>query len=228
MVYNDSTMEARFTHKINHGNNVWSFSFAPAESLIWIAGQSVRLEIAGPYGPLEHRFSIASPPSSGEVTITTRLSGSDYKDSLASLQPGAIADLHGLEGGFVWQKSDLPHIFVAAGVGITPFYAIIAERIAQGKDVPALLLCSSRDEPMIYKRELEVLSRSDTELHLHFFKTRRTAAHILAFPNAHDRLIYISGPSKMVDALGTDLIAAGITPDHILRDQFTGRLNEDG
>jgi NAD(P)H-flavin reductase len=53
---------------------------------MWTAGQSIKLEVPGPYGPLEHRFSISSAPHEGIVAITTRLSGSSYKNSLAALR----------------------------------------------------------------------------------------------------------------------------------------------
>lgn len=222
-------MRLHFIGKKQESGDIWSFSFMPNTPLAWVAGQSLRLEIAGPYGPLEHRFSIASAPSSGTVTVTTRLTGSDYKESLAALQPGDAAEAHGLEGDFVWREHDAPHIFVAAGIGITPLRAIIAERMAQGLAVRATLLYSSRDEPMVYAHELKQWHRHDAELAVHFLQNQRiSTADILAQPQARERLIYISGPSKMVDALGTDLLAAGIPPAHMLRDQFTGRLSEDG
>jgi len=221
-------MQALLTQKKQHSQNVWSFSFAPTEPLVWQAGQSVRLEIPGPYGPLEHRFSIASAPSSRIVTITTRLSDSDYKKSLAHLQLGNTVDLQGLEGNFVWRKSELPHIFVAAGVGITPFHAIITERFMQGDRVNATLLYSSRDEPILYDETLRNLANTTAKLLVQFYTTRITAEQILTLPQVQDRFIYISGPSKMVGTLGADLIAAGIAPAHVLRDQFTGRLSLDG
>lgn len=221
-------MRAHFTGKKQQSGEVWSFYFAPVEPYRWQAGQSVRLEIPGPYGPLEHRFSIASAPASGEVAITTRLSDSDYKQSLANLRPDDTAMLHGLEGDFVWRGSELPHIFVAAGIGITPFHAIIAERIAQGKDVRATLLYSSRDEPVVYGETLENWSAKDTTLTLHSQRERITTANILDQPHAKNRLIYLSGPSKMAGALYADLVAAGIPPAQILQDLFTGQLPLDG
>lgn len=221
-------MKARFTGKKQQSDDVWSFRFAPVEAFAWQAGQSVRLEIAGPYGPLEHRFSIASPPSSREVVITTRLSDSDYKESLANMPLGSEVDLQGLEGSFVWRDAELPHIFVAAGIGITPFHAIIAERIAQNLDVPATLLYSSRDEPVVYGEQIEQWYKNSPALRRALQKDRITATQVLALPQAHGRLIYISGPSKMVGALYADLVAAGITPAQVLQDHFTGRVNEDG
>lgn len=221
------TMQARFTTKKQLNNNVWSFNFAPDATFAWQAGQSLRLEIAGPYGPLEHRFSIASPPSSGIVTVTTRLSDSDYKESLAELQPDATVQLQGLEGNFIWHNHPLPHIFVAAGIGITPFHAIIAERRMHREPTPATLLYSSRDEPAVYAEQLQSWA-DGAELTMQLQKTRITAQQILELPHASQRLIYISGPSKMVGTLYADLIAAGIAPANILQDHFTGRLNEDG
>ena len=222
-------MRLHFTGKAQVSGDIWSFSFQPEDGFTWIAGQSLRVEIAGPYGPLEHRFSISSPPSSGLVTITTRLSDSDYKESLANIRPGDTAQGYGLEGDFIWRNTTQPHIFVAAGIGVTPLRAMLAERILQQQPLAATLLYATREQPVPFSNDLASWQTADPQFDVHIFTdTRITTTDILALPACRERLIYVSGPSKMVDAFSTDLLAAGIPPAHILRDQFTGRLPLDG
>lgn len=208
--------------------DVWSFTFLPLEEVHWRAGQSLRLEVPGPYGPLEHRFSIASPDGQA-ITITTRLSGSDYKNSLAAMQPGDETNAYGLEGDFTWWESPIPHILVAGGIGITPFRAMLAERATQKRPLGATLLYSHRaTEQPLFKPFFDELQTAAPEFQTHYIARRLTPADILPHIATHaNRLIYISGPSRMVESLYAELLAAGVDPTNILRDQFTGHLPAD-
>ena len=221
-------MKLIFKHKRPEGNDIWSFAFTPIEPFSWEAGQSIRVEVAGPYGSLEHRFSVSSAPSSGEVAITTRLNENDYKTSLAALRPGDEADAYGLEGDFTWRRSDLPHILVAAGIGITPYHAMLAERAQQSHPLAATLIYGSSDNPPVFKDYLDAWARKYTEFGVNYISGRVDVVDILAEQNAMHRTIYVSGPSKMVDTICADLIAAGVDPVRILTDQFTGRLPTNG
>lgn len=220
-------MQVQFIKKHQEAPDVWSFIFASRGQFTWIAGQSLRLEIPGAYGPIEHRFSIASAPSTGEIMVATRLSDSDYKESLAALRPGDIAQAYAIEGDFTWREHAKPHIFVAAGIGITPIHAMLAERVAQKQPLTATLLYSSHDQA-IFGWQLQDWQASHPEFSVRHQNERVNMRTVLALPHAKNRLIYISGPSKMADTLGADLSAAGVPTPHILRDQFTGRLPLDG
>jgi ferredoxin-NADP reductase len=221
-------MDLIFREKHHETGNIWTFAFEPQEPLSWIAGQSIRLEIPGPYGQIEHRFSISSAPTTRHIAITTRLSGSDYKDSLDALKPGDAVQGFYIKGDVVWHEKTLPHILIAAGIGVVPFNAMLADRLSRGRDIPATLLCSSRDEPVLFKNGLEQIAKQHPEFLALFFTERITPKQILEQPDVQNRTIYVSGPSKMVSALSADLIAAGIPPAHIIQDLFTGRLSEDG
>lgn len=221
-------MKLTFTAKHQETPGIWSFIFLPSEPLAWIAGQSLRLEVPGPYGPLEHRFTIASAPSSGHIMVTTRLSDSDYKESLAALQPGTPVNAYAVEGDFIWHDHKQPPVFVAAGIGITPVHAIVTERASRGQRLDAHVIYGSTHNPPLFYTTFAALAAQHAGLTLQLHPRRITATDVLTVPQAAARLIYISGPSKMVDTLRADLIAAGIPAPHIVRDQFTGHLPLDG
>lgn len=221
-------MELIFREKHQQTDDIWTFTFEPREPVSWLAGQSLRLEIPGPYGQIEHRFSISSMPSTYHIAVTTRLSGSDYKDSLASLQPGNTVFGYEIRGDTIWHDTETPHIYVAAGVGVVPFHAIIGEQSARGLTTPTTLLYSSREQPALFEYDLKKWRTAIPGLDVRFYRERVTARQILNLPGARERRIYISGPSKMVSALSTDLVAAGISPAQITQDLFTGRLSLDG
>jgi ferredoxin-NADP reductase len=200
--------------------NAVSFIFEPLKPLTWQAGQSIKIEVPGPYGPLEHRFSIASAPYEKNVMITTRLSGSPYKNSLAALKPGDIVDAYGLEGDFVWQEGTAPHIFLAAGIGITAFRSMLMQRAHEQKPLTATLLYGSSQE-FVFKEDLNNLARRHPEYTVHYYQRRLEVNDI---PQT-DGLLYLSGPSAFVDEMSTELLRRGIAEQQLMRDWFTGRLS---
>jgi ferredoxin-NADP reductase len=208
-------MQLRFVGKKALGADIVSFNFKPTEPLTWIAGQSIKLELDGPYGPIEHRFTIAAPPYAGVVTVTTRLSGSDYKNTLTALRPGDVVRGYGVEGDFVWRESSVPHVFVAAGIGITPFYAMLAERAHEGKPLTAHVIYASTNE-FVYKDELE-----QWLIPTYIANHRLTVEDI---PQTKG-LVYLSGPSAMVDELNQALLVRGTPESRIVRDWFTGNIH---
>jgi ferredoxin-NADP reductase len=223
-------MELIFQQKIQESATVYSFIFAPVTPFRWIAGQSLRLEVPTLYGPEDHRFTIASPPYTGEIVITTRLSQSMYKQSLANLQPGDTMRAYGLEGSFIWKDTPRPRLFVAAGVGITPFYSMLAERLQASQPIPTTLLYSSPDDPALYATHLQQWQQAHPEFKLQLFGQRLSSDHVAEnTPRLTQSEVYISGPTRMVDMLSKSLLEDHSLPEAQLhRDWFTGQLSPEG
>lgn len=202
--------------------DAYSFTFRPVTTLEWTAGQSIKLEVPGSYGPLEHRFTIASAPYEKFVTITTRLSGSDYKNSLAALKPGSEVDAYSVDGDFIWRQSPASHIFVAAGIGITPFHSILKQRAHEQLPLTATLIYGSSQADMVYKNELDNWAKQYSSV----FTIKYIAGrHLIASDIPKTKgLVYLSGPSIVVDELSTELIKNGLSDMQLVRDWFTGRL----
>jgi ferredoxin-NADP reductase len=229
--YTQEHMELIFQRKIQESATIYSFIFVPTAPLTWIAGQSLRLEMPTLYGPEDHRFTIASAPSTGEVVIATRLSQSMYKQSLASLRPGDTVQAYGLEGSFVWEDTPRPRLFIAAGVGITPFYSILAERLQASQPIPATLLYSSPDDPILYAAHLQQWQQTRPEFTLQLFAGQRLNGDniIQTAPNLTQSEVYISGPTRMVDILSKSLLEDYHLPEvQLHRDWFTGQLSPEG
>lgn len=221
----------RFVRKYVEAGNVWSFVFAPLEPVSWIAGQSLRLEVETFYGPEDHRMTIAAPPAGREIIITTRLSNSLYKLALDALQPGAEVHAHAIEGSFIWAETALPRVFIAAGVGVTPFYAMLAQRRHDGLPLDATLIYAAPDDPMPLANTFRAWQAAHPELRLHLLPAQRLSGQLLAdlAPDLARGLVYLSGPSRMVDEIGPTLLRDFALPEtQLLRDWFTGRLARDG
>ena len=202
--------------------NIKTFVF-DGTGLSWIPGQYQTYELpqVGENEDARRRFfTIASAPSEGNVNISTRVSASPFKQALNAMQPGDTIEAHDIEGDFLWED-DQPAVFVAGGIGVTPFRSMLVERAATGKPMTALLLYYGRDENFAFKNELDKLASEHQELAVKYVVGETISAEsILAHaPLAKQRTVFVSGPEAMVDAIGADLTAQGIA---LKQDWFPG------
>src|ERR1039457_3497524 len=71
-------------------------------------------------------FSIASPPFADELVFTTRMRNTAYKRSLKQVMLTAEVKIGPAAGTFTLHKNlAKPAIFLAGGIGITPFLSIV-------------------------------------------------------------------------------------------------------
>ena len=116
-------------------------SFANAQ-----AGQFAYLRlISSRCGWEEHPFTVSSPPGSTAITFTIKNLG-NYTRSLKDVEPGTRVLLDGPYGVFTPHTFNGPQLFVAGGIGITPFLSII--RDMDNKKIPTMmtLVWSARNE----------------------------------------------------------------------------------
>jgi ferredoxin-NADP reductase len=131
-------------------NDTFSFIFAPEQPLQWKAGQLLRHELNHPNPDdrgVERFFSIASAPHEKHVMLTTRFASksSSFKKALKNLRRGDAIEAHDLEGDFVVDDSRKTFVFIAGGIGITPFRAILLDLDYNRKPLNVQLLYANRD-----------------------------------------------------------------------------------
>ena len=218
-------MQVRFINKQEEAPDVWSFWFAADEPPVWTAGQSMRLEVEGFYGPTDHRFTISAAPFTQKLAITTRLSQSLFKQALAGLQPGDAAAVYDVSGEFAWGQGAHPRIFAASGIGITPFIAMLRQRAHEGGPLAVRLVHAWPDGAVPFAAELRELQLRHPELQVRYITNQRLDAELLrplldAEPTAH---LYLSGPEAMVQELGSQLRAEqAISDAQLHNDLFSG------
>lgn len=113
--------------------DVKSFIFKPSKPLIWKAGQYLHYMLH--HEPTDDRgsdrwFTIASAPFEHHVMITTRLAktkGSTFKKNLKDLKVGEAIEVSDVDGDFIVTKKNKDYVFIAGGIGITPFRSILKE-----------------------------------------------------------------------------------------------------
>lgn len=207
-------------------DNVWAFRFRPDGPFNWIAGQYVRVELPHDNPDAEgtqRTFTNSAAPYEGIMQITTRISQSTFKQALSRLERGGELQLvEDPAGDFVWEDSELPIVFVAGGIGITPFHSMLKQRVHDGQPLRATLVYGSRTPDVPFKDELQQWQSADPDLKIHYVVDRPLTAESLAdiVPSLDQSLVYVSGPEPMVEALIRDLTAHGVPEAQIKRDAF--------
>lgn len=213
---------------IPQAGNATTFVFIPSQPVAWEAGNSFHLEVMGDYAPIEHTFTISSAPAEQKIAITTRPSDSPFKRSLFALRPGDTVQANAIGGTFTWRESPLRPVFLASGIGITPFRAILKQRVLTGQNLPTTLVYASATHDIIFKDEIDAWAKNHPEFAVHYAVGERLGiGHVRQWADLSQSLFYVSGPSAMVDDISAALTASGAPESHLIRDWFTGRLAEN-
>lgn len=212
--------------KVHLIDNVWAFRFKPNEAFSWTAGQYVRVELPHKNPDKEGTkrwFTNSAAPFEGIMQITTRMTGSTFKQALSKLEPGDELQLiENPEGDFVWQDSELPIVFVAGGIGVTPFHSILKQRAHDGLPLNVTLVYGSRTPDVSFKDEFMQWQAADPNLKIHYLVGEPLTAESItrAVPTLNQSLVYVSGPEPMVQALSEDLLKHGLSEAQLKRDEF--------
>ena len=210
-------------------DNVWSFRFEPKQPLSWTAGQFIRVELEHDNPDQEGTkrwFTISSAPFEGLIQITTRITNSSFKQALSKLEAGSeqlvCVDLP--DGDFTWQPTGDETVFIAGGIGITPFYSILKQCLHDGANYPLniTLLYGTRDNMIPFKDELEAWQEANNSLKVIFVSGEPLDSHKITtlLPSINNLRVYLSGPEPMVEKLGNDLMTNGLPKDQLKQDFF--------
>lgn len=230
-------MKLTLINKKQEAPDVVSFTFKNEVALTWQAGQFLLYTLDHP-NPDDRKtkryFTISSAPFEGHVMLTTRFAkekGSTFKHALDTFPLGGVIEAEGPDGDFVIENPNNPqnpqreYIFIAGGIGITPYRAILLDLDHRNLPINVTLLYSNRSPEFVYKTELEDLARKHRTLQTHYFVdpehiTEEAIKKIV--PDLQTPIFYVSGPEPMVEAFEKMLCAMGIPQDHVKLDYFPG------
>jgi|SRR3989344_340411 len=213
---------------INH--DVSTFWLKPEKSLRYTAGQYIEIYLTHK-SPDErgqkHWFTLSASPTEEFIGITSKFAGnkgSTFKKTLFSLKPGAEIQISEPMGDFVLPKDEkIPLVFVAGGIGVTPFRSIIKWLIdtREKRNIQVILAASTKTD-IVFEKLFEKYRAQLDEV----IGERLTAKKIIQLiGNPDDKRIYVSGPEPMVETLIKDLEALGIAKDQLVGDYFPGYTN---
>lgn len=209
--------------------DAYSFLFDADQPFDWQPGQYLDYELPHPnpddWGTLR-TFTISSAPEEHQVRLTTRIhpqTSSSFKRALLNLQPGTKIHAEGPEGDFVLDHPDQPAVFVAGGIGITPFRAILKNVRNSGVPVHIDLLYGNQTADIVFREELDRLAKEISGLNIRYFiEPERISAAVIQkhIANWRDQRFFLSGPEPMVLSLQSQLSALGLAENQIRLDAF--------
>lgn len=147
--------------------------------------------------------------------------GSSFKTALFGLTPGSLIRVAHVAGGFTLpENSGWPLLFVAGGIGITPYRSMLKYLVdsQQKRDIVLLYIVAS-EQDFVFK---DILAQAEAiGLKTHFVVGSMTPENILAaVPDIAKRTAYLSGPDAMVTHYKS--IVHKLGAKQTVTDHFTG------
>lgn len=184
-------------------------------------------------------FSIASAPFEDRLMFTTRMRDTAFKRSLKKLPLGTAVKMDPAMGSFTLHKNSAkPAVFLAGGIGITPFFSIVQQANHDRAPHKLYLFYSNRrPEDAAFLETLQGLERTNPNFRL--IGTMTEMAHSKAkwtgetgwidkkmlsrhLSDLHGPIFYIAGPPAMVADMRKMLVASTVDEDDIRTEEFAG------
>ncbi len=171
----------------------------------------------------EHPFSISSSPARNYIRLTIKKSG-DFTNKLSLLEVKEKANIYGPYGHFGQRAltGQKPLIFIAGGIGITPFLSILTYLSENKIDKKVTLFYSHKMGEALYKNNLKKLQNKNINIILHNSNSQGyiTAEKVLKTTGYQRPLIFLCGPIGMMKSLSQQFQALGIKEKNILFEDF--------
>ncbi len=238
-----TTHMAKLTSRESVAEDTMAFHFEKPQGFHFTPGQYIDITLLNPpeadaEGNVRS-FSIVSSPLDGQLTITTRIRDTAFKRVLKSVPLGTEVKLDGPLGSFTLHKNPAKSaVFLAGGIGITPFLSILRQAFQEKLPHTIYLFYSNRrPEDAPFMDELQRLEEANH--HFRFVPTMTAMANSNQswngqigyidkqmlnkfLPSLNGPIYYIAGPPAMVAALRQMLVAAGVDEDDIRAEDFSG------
>lgn len=210
------------------------------EQVNFKAGQFFFVKLINPpfkdeRGDRRHFTIVNSPNQNRILSFTTRLRNSGFKKSIKELPVGTEVDVSLILGDFILPKDlNRPLVFIAGGIGITPFRSMFFFIKEESLPFKITLIYSNRNiSSTPFLKELENLSNQNKNFKFILTMTkdqnwkdekRRIDENFIKdyIINPKSSIYYIAGPPNFVEAVFKSLIKIGIHQKDIKKEEFTG------
>jgi ferredoxin-NADP reductase len=206
------------------------------------AGQDALIRVLEPkeidgFG-MSRTFTFASAPHEAELMIATRMRDTAFKRTLESAPLGLRIGIEGPNGDLLLEGADRPAVFIAGGIGVTPFLSI-ARHAARAR-LPHrihLFYSNRRPEDAPFLDELRLLERTNPSFRMTATMTQmhnsrlpwqgETGAVSEALlrrhlPDLKAPVYYLAGPPGMAMGMQFLLERLGIPDRDVRGEEFYG------
>jgi ferredoxin-NADP reductase len=233
----------KLLNRVEVAEGTMAFQFEKPPGFDFKPGQSADVTLLNPpetdsEGNIR-TFSIASAPFEDQLMFATRMRDTAFKRSLKKMPLGTVVKMDSAMGSFTLHKNSAkPAVFLAGGIGITPFSSIVRQANHDNAPHNLYLFYSNRrpeDAPFV-----EVLQNLEkTNPNFSFIatmtemprskktwngETARINREMLSkyLNGLRGPIYYIAGPPAMVGGMRKMLVASGVDEDDIRTDEFAG------
>jgi ferredoxin-NADP reductase len=238
-----TTLMLQLKQKVQLAPDVYDFIFAPARKFAFAPGQYMEWTL-GYHNPdsrgNRRYFTLASSPTEDNLRLGVKFyeKSSTFKQALLSMDRGTAIVASHLAGDFVLPNSpNQKCVFIAGGIGITPFRSMIKYLLDTRQHRPLVLFYVNRTiDDIVYK---DVFDKAQQRIGLKVIYTLTDTNRIPAgwtgeighitprlikaeVPDYQKCVFYISGPPRLVESLRDLLDKLNVPSNHIKTDFFLG------
>ncbi len=172
-----------------------------------------------------HPFSISSAPHDQVLQLSVKGLG-DYTNKLASLPPGASADIEGAYGRFTYTNfKNKNQIWVAGGIGVTPFLSMARTITDPGFRVDLYYSVNTSTELIDWNLLADVTQHNPNFRVIPFIGDQQKGFLSVAFIKQYSgelkgKEVFICGPPPMMKAMRQQFKAEGLPGTSIHSEEF--------
>ena len=162
-----------------------------------------------------HPFTISSAPHEGELRVTVKAVGDFTRYLFANLKPGMDAVVEGAYGLFDYRTGGEKQIWVAGGIGITPFLSFLRDMKTELTHEVHFYYAVRHPEEAVFSDEIEAIAKKHPRLKAHIRHSSArgslTVDEIVknAGGDVRQHHVYMCGPLPMVQAFERKFLEAG-------------------
>jgi predicted ferric reductase len=194
------------------------------------AGQFLFVQFPGDKALNEsHPFTISSAPAEDALRLTIKASGNFTRDLFARLQEGTDAIVEGAYGMFDYKAGGQKQIWIAGGIGLTPFLAFIRDMNGSLAHDVDFYYTVRHPEEALFLEEIKTAAEKNPRFKPYICFSARDGSlsmdHILknANGNVKDHHVYLCGPLPMIQAFEKKFQEQGLPKDRIHYEEFNFR-----
>jgi predicted ferric reductase len=176
-----------------------------------------------------HPFTISSAPAEDVLRLTIKASGNFTRDLFARLKEGADAIIEGAYGMFNYKTGGPKQIWIAGGIGLTPFLSFVRDIDGDLRHNVDLYYTVRHPEEAIFVNELEAGAAKNPGLKVHIRYSSKdgslTVEDIVknAGGDVSGHEVYLCGPLPMIQAFEKKFLELGLPKNNIHYEEFNFR-----